>query len=240
MTSHFCKMPTFKTAFRTSAALASLVILSSSAAAESVGRTEVDLSAQAWSHLTTFQSTLKFDGGAHVTPLSTKVFFIPGPTAEPMAVLVITSTDGGTGTNVRWVSETCPPARKHFYSDDFSSDKQGRTRQCLIVNSSFATFAYLKPDSEVVAAAEARSLTLFRSGYSIRSVYSSQGGSLLRVNLMTKKNFAGLPDVDSAALNRLEVPPPLVAWGQALHKAVERSVMSLSGKLELPPISFSQ
>jgi hypothetical protein len=217
---------------------AALVALSSAAMAESVGRTEIDLSAQPWSTLATFQNALKFDGGAHTIPLSTKVFYIAGASNEPLALLVISSTDGGTGTNVRWVSETCPSARKNFYADDFESDKQGRTRQCLVVNSSFAPYTFYKADSEVLAAAETKGLVLFRSGYSIRSVYGAAGGSLLRVNLMTKRNFVGLPG-GAGASNQNEVPEALVAWGQALHKAVQSSVMSVSGKLELPPMSFS-
>jgi hypothetical protein len=36
-----------------------------------------------------------------------------------------------------------------------------------------------------------------------------------------------------------EVPPELVAWGEALHGAVRKSASSLGGRLELPPIEFS-
>ena len=220
-------------------AAALLFALSPAVMAESIGRTEVDLSGQPWTTLTSYQTALKFDGGAHTVPLSTKVFYIAGPTAEPLALLAITSTTGGTGTNIRWVSESCPPSRKNFYANDFDSDRQGRTRQCLIVNSSFAPHTFFKADSEVLSAAQAQGISLFRTGYSIRSVHGAAGGSLLRVNLMTRRSFAGLAAAGSGAANQYGVPESLVAWGQELHKAVQASVMSVSGELRLPPISFS-
>ncbi|WP_454903622.1 hypothetical protein [Variovorax gossypii] len=214
------------------------LLLAASASAEPVGRTEFDPGGLPWLPLTEYQSPLKFDGGAHVVNLKTKAFYLAGSGTEPLAVLTITSTEGGVAPSVRWVSETCPAARPKFHTDDFGTGQSARTRQCLIVNSALATMAFLKPESEIAKAAEQKGIALFKSGYSIRSVYGANGGTLLRVNLMTNKRFAGLAGVQPKAEDRHETPEPLIAWGEALHKAVEESVLSMSGKLVLPPVSF--
>ncbi|MBT2326318.1 hypothetical protein J7E62_28740 [Variovorax paradoxus] len=218
-----------------------LVVRSStavSASAESIGRTEFDPSGLPWIPLSRYSTSLKFDGGAHAIALETKAFYLAGPDSEPIAVLVLTSTEGGAGANVRWLSETCPPARPKFHTEDFGTGLNARTRQCLVVNSAFATMAYLKADSEIARAATEKGLALFKSGFSIRSVYGANGGTLLRVNLMTNRKFAGLPQVQAKAEDRHDTSEPLVAWGEALHKSVEESVLSMSGRLVLPPVSF--
>lgn len=206
--------------------------------AEAVGRTDFDFASMPWIPLTQYQSSLKFNGGEHSIAVETKAFYLAGSGSEPVAVLVVTSTDGGNHAGVRWVSETCPPARPKFYTEDFDSGQNARTRQCLVVNSAFATTAFLKPDSEIALAATSKGLTLFKSGYSIRSVYGAHGGTLLRVNLMTNRKFAGLPNVQPKAKDTHETPDPLVAWGEALQKSVEDSVLSVSGHLVLPPIAY--
>jgi len=206
--------------------------------AEAVGRTDFDSSNAPWIPLTQSQSSLKFNGGEHSVAMETKAFYLAGPGTEPIAVLVLTSTDGGNRSGVRWVSETCPQARSKFFTDDFDSAQNPRSRQCLVVNSAFATTSYLKPDSEIALAAASKGLTLFKSGYSIRSVYGAHGGTLLRVNLMTNRKFVGLPNVQPKAEDTHGTPDALVAWGEALQKSVEDSVLSLSGRLVLPPISF--
>lgn len=217
---------------------APLLALIASANAEPVGRTEFDPAGLPWIPLTEYQSPLKFDGGAHVVNLKTKAFYLAGSGPEPIAVLTVTSTEGGVAPSVRWVSETCPSARPKFHTDDFGTGASARTRQCLIVNPAFATMVFLKADSEIAKAAEEKGVALFKSGYSIRSVYGANGGTLLRVNLMTNRRFAGLPGVQPKADDKHETPEPLIAWGEALHKAMEDSVLSMSGRLVLPPVSF--
>ncbi|MCR6475144.1 hypothetical protein NU688_03155 [Variovorax sp. ZS18.2.2] len=218
--------------------LAACSAVAGSASAESIGRTEFDPSGLPWIQLTQYESSLKFNGGEHRIAMETKVFYLAGPGPEPMAVLVLTSTEGGNRRSVDWVSETCPPARPKFHTEDFGTNQTARTRQCLVVNSAFATMSYLKPDSELVRAAAEKGIALFKSGYSIRSVYGANGGTLLRVNLMTNRKFAGLPQVKPQAEDRHEAPEPLVAWGEALQKNVEASVLSMSGRFVLPPVSF--
>ena len=186
--------------------------------------------------LTSYASPLKFDDG-HIVPMQTQAYYIPGPMGIPKAVLVITSTDGTYSGKFRWVSEVCPEPRPKYFTQDFNSNKLTRVRECLIVNSSFATFAFFKPDAEVLKAAAEKGLKIFKSGYSLRSVYGAESSTLLRLNLMTVKSFKGLATPPTSA-DLHEVPPKLVAMGEAIHNAVRNSVLSLNGELTLPPVEF--
>jgi len=152
--------------------------------------------------------------------------------------LLVTSTESRFGGKVSWVSEICPEPRPKYFAKDYGSNKQTRVRECLIVNSAFAPFAFFKPESEVKALDE-KNLKLFKSGYSFRSVYGVEGGALLRVNLMTTKAYRG-SQAAPADEQLHDVAPELVAWGEALHGAVRKSVSSLSGELTLPVIALPE
>lgn len=164
---------------------------------------------------------------------------MPGPHGAPKALLVVTSTESRFGGKVRWVSEICPEPRPKYFAKDYGSNKQTRVRECLIVNSAFAPLAFFKPESEVIKAVDQKNLKLFKSGYSFRSVYGMEGGALLRVNLMTTKAFRGAQAVP-AEEQLHEVAPELIAWGEALHASVRKSVSSLSGELALPVIALPE
>jgi len=218
--------------------LALLIVLSSSfSRADSIGHAELQIAAP-WVPLTSYVTHLSYDNGNLVIPMQNRVFYIPGAAGVPKAVLVVTGTEARIPGSVRWISEICPDARPKYFSEDYSSNKQTRVRQCLIVNSSFAPFLFYRADSEVLQAAKEQGINIFKSGYSFRSVYGSNGGALVRVNLMTTKAFRGLQTLpDSEQLH--EVAPELVAWGEALHSAVRKSASSLTGELVLPPIEFA-
>lgn len=215
-----------------------LACLSWGACAETVGRTQVDLSAQPWVLLTTYPEGLRFDGGRRVTPIETKVFVLPGEGPEPKALLVISNTQTSFGRPVQWITDKCPQAHAGYFADDHGTDRQTRVRRCIVVNPSFAPLAYFKPEAPELAALTAKGFALFKSGHSLRALFGSDAGELLRVNLITRRGFTGLPGTPPKSLDLHGVPAPLVAWGEALQDAVESSVMSLAGKLTLPPMSF--
>lgn len=135
-------------------------------------------------------------------------------------------------------TESCPKPRPKFFTEDFGSGVRRYVRECLIVNSGFAPPAFFKPDSEVMKALETKGLKLFKAGYSMRTVYGSESGTLLRVHLLAQRDFPGLAGSGAADPRSPEVPPELVKWGLSLHAAVRESVQSVSGKLVLPPIDF--
>ncbi|MDB5763822.1 MAG: hypothetical protein JWQ21_2817 [Herminiimonas sp.] len=210
------------------------------ARAEIIGRTELSLTEPGWTLLVTYETKLTFNNGEYTLPLQNKVFQLPGSNGEPKALLMVTSTEGGNRNNVKWTSEICPEPRARYFTQDFGSNKQTRVRECLIVNSAFAPFNFFQPGSEVLKAITEKGIKLFKSGYSLRSVYGANGGTLLRVNLMTNKNFKGLKDIPANAGQLHDVPPELVAWGELLHKTVSNSVSSLGGQFALPAIEFSK
>jgi hypothetical protein len=207
--------------------------------AEEIGRTNLKMPEGSWSLLTEFDGNLIFDQYKKM-PLRTKVFKLVDSNGSVSALLSITSTEGGRGSRIRWISQKCPDARPQYYTNDFGSNKQPDTRDCLVVNGAFAPFKFYKEESEVITALKQQNIQLFTSGYSLRTQYGSQGGTYLNVNLMTTKKFLGLPIVRSEAEDVHEVPEALVSWGEALHKAVKDSVFSLGGELNLPQIQFAK
>ena len=214
--------------------------VSFNASSESVGRTEFELPNPGWTLVTTFTTELKFTVGSGINytlPLENKVFQLPSDGGTPRALLVITSTEYSR-RNSHWVTERCPQPKSKYFTQDFGTNQLTQRRECIVVNSSFGPFNYFKPDSNVMKGVNEKGLKLFKSGYSLRSVYGGNSGAYLQVNLMTLKGFKGLVGSKPAAEQIYDVSPDLVAWGESLHKAVSESVNSMSGKLVLPPIEF--
>jgi hypothetical protein len=224
---------------RTGCVLA-LSALSTLVQAEAIGRTELYFNNEFWRYLTGFETSLKFNGGTVILPMDNKVFYLLGPDRQPRALLVVTSTRRSFGGSVNWISGRCPDAHASYHTDDFGSNGHAHSQQCLIVNSAFATFKYFQPDSPVLAAARDNGIELFKSGYSIRSTYGSPNGSFVRASLFTRTSFQGFKGTPARAQDLHDVPPALVAWGEALHKAVSDSLLSMRGILELPPTPFQE
>lgn len=222
-----------------SAACGLAYCLSGPSIAETVGRVKVELPGNNWSILTEFEGNLIFDQYKKM-PLQTKVFKLADDKGAVLALLSITSTEGGRGSRIRWTSQQCPEARQKYFTNDFGSNKQPDTRDCLVVNSAFAPFKFYKEDSEVIKALQQQNIQLFTNGYSLRTQYGSQSGTYLNVNLMTTKKFLGSAGARAEASELHEAPEPLVAWGEELHKAVKDAVFSVGGELALPRIDFSE
>lgn len=208
--------------------------------AETVGRTSFDLPRDGWNLVVAYEHKLSFNGGEHSIPLFTKLYQLPGRNGEPRALLELTSTDGGNRNKVNWVSESCGAARSKFFTENFGSNTVTRQRECLVVNPAFKPTAFFKEGSPEAKAMHELGLQFFKSGYSIRSVVGLQGGTLLRVNLMTQRDFRGMEDRSPQASELHDVSPTLVAWGEALHGSVSESVHSMSGRLVLPPVEFTE
>ncbi|MDB5913961.1 MAG: hypothetical protein JWP22_2636 [Ramlibacter sp.] len=207
-------------------------------AAERVGRTHFEL--PGWTLVTRYETKLIFNAGEYSMPLHHALYQLPGEGKSPRALLLVSSTEGGNRENVNWITNVCPPPARNYYTRDFGGAAVKSHRDCLVVNSSFAPEKFFKPDSEVVRAMESNGLEFPRRLYSIRNTAALRGGTLLTVNLMPGRDFAGLPGVPATATDVEGVPSALIAWGEALHAAVNRSVLSLGGSFELPTVTFSR
>jgi hypothetical protein len=208
-------------------------------AAEKVGRTSFELP-PGWELVTQYEGRLTFDGGARWMAMYHALYQLPGSADTPRALLLVSSTGGGHDRNVDWVSEKCPEPRAGYHTDDFGGRMLKRKRECLVVNPAFAPARFFNEDSGAIKGLQAKGLQLFRSGYSLRSVVGARGGTLLRVNLMTQPGFPGLDGAAPRATDLHGVPPALVAWGEALHDAVDSSVYSAGGELRLPALTFTR
>jgi hypothetical protein len=215
-----------------------LVLAAPAALADSVGRTEFALPNAEWRLLVSYDRALKFDRGLTSIPLRASVYMLPGRDAAPIALLQVTSSEGGSKGPVRWISDRCPEPRPHFYTNDLGSNTTPNKRECVIVNSRFSPSAYFADHPEVNKALADQHVALFKGGYSMRSTSGSNNGTYLVVNLMTTSAFQGLAGDPPAGTDLHAVPPALVVWAEALHAAVRDSTLSMRGSLALPPISF--
>jgi hypothetical protein len=206
--------------------------------AESVGRTRLELPGSGWTVLAAYETTLKFNGGQYSIPVENKVFQLPGPDGSPKALLTVSSTKGGNRTPVQWISDRCPAPRPKYFTEDFGANRSSRVNECLVVNSAFSPAEFFKGNQKVLKALDEKGVRLFNSGYSLRTVYGANGGTILRVNLITRNDFKGLAGSTPSATATYDVAPALLAWGEALHKAVKDAVLSPRGNLVLPEIAF--
>lgn len=204
--------------------------------AETFGHAEFEIRPP-WQILTQYETELTFGGGIDKVSMNNLALYIPSDNDVPKAIMVLTGANVSRGRKIRWVSEVCPQPRKNYFTEDFGSNQQTDVRHCLIVNTNFAPFVFFKPDAEVIKSAQEKGLKIFKSGYSLRSVYANQS-SLFRVNLMTTKNFKGLSKKPQHT-ELFEVNPDLVAWGEALDEAVSGSISSISGSFTLPTVEFA-
>lgn len=208
-------------------------------AAEQVGRTVFELPA-GWERVLAYQGRLVFNGGADHIPVHHVLYQLPGKAGVPDALLMVSSTEGGYRLSVRWETERCPEPRDGYFSSDYGSMVQTRTIECLVVNPAFVPTRFFTPDGEVTKGMAAANLRFFARGASMRSVVGIQGGTQLRVNLMTRAGFAGLPEAQPKVNDLHGAPPGLVAWGEALHQAVKDSVLALDGRLQLPRLAAAR
>ena len=169
-----------------------LALCAGGAQATQVGRAEFDLPSPDWVLVTSHEHKLLFDGGASSIPLHTAVFALPGPKNVPQALIVVTSTEAGHGTRVRWVSDPCAEPRPKYFANDYGSNRLPNRRECLIVNSAFSPSSYFAKDDWLKEAFDARGWVLFKGGQSIRSTVGNDGGTFLRVHLATQKGFVGM------------------------------------------------
>jgi len=216
-----------------------LLALANLACAEQVGRTTFELPAGGWQRLASHEHALVFDQGQTTLPLFSAAYVLPGSGTEVRALLVVTSSDAGLPGRVRWVSEPCAPARPRYFTDDYGTNTQPQRRDCLVVNSAFAPSLYFAKDDWLLTALRERQWSLPKGGISLRSVVGTTNGGLLRVNLVTRKGFAGQPPGPMPGRDLHDVAPELVAWGMSLHDAVHEGALSARGTLTLPAMSFA-
>ena len=203
------------------------------------GRATLELPGDQWQLVATYETQLRITGfdGTHFIPMENRLFQLPGGDS-PKALLLVNSVRHSNRSSVKW-GGTCPKARSKYFAEHFGSDVQTQIYECLVVNSSFAPYTYFKPDSEVMKALRDKNITLFKSGYSMRSTYGSPSGTRMHVHLVTQRAFLGLPDNEARVDNTYDVPVGLVNWGLKLHAAVKESAQTLQGKLSIPPVNFN-
>jgi hypothetical protein len=213
----------------------------SAAQAEEVGPTKFELPSAQWALLTTFDTPPRFSGNrtGKSLPVSNKVFYLADADGTIKALLRIAGEGSRAGAVVTWGSN-CPEPKAGYFTKGFGSNRDGFISECLIASSRFSPSRYYKPDSAVGKAVAEKQLKLFRSGYYLRSMYGSNAGAHLTVELAARTDFKGLPDVRPSTEQTYDVPAEVVAWGESLQKAVKSSVGSFRGGLTLPPIEFKQ
>src|SRR6266446_2801930 len=160
------------------------------AQSEEVGNTKFELPAQ-WALLTTFETGPMFSGNrtGKSRPVSNKVFYLAEADGTIKALLRIAGETSRSGI-VTWNSN-CPEPKAGYFTKGFGSNRDGWIRECLIVSSRFSPSRYFKPDSTVGKAVAEKQLKLFDSGYFLRSMYGSNEGAHLTVELVARTDFKG-------------------------------------------------
>jgi hypothetical protein len=213
----------------------------SAAPAEEVGHTKFELPSAQWAPLTTFDTAPMFSDNrtGKSRPVSNKVFYLADADGTIKALLRIAGENSRAAMVRTWRSN-CPEPKAGYFTIGFGSNRDGWISECLIVSTRFSPSRYFKPDSAIGKAVAEKQLKPFESGYFLRSMYGSNGGAHLTVELVVRTDFKGLTDVRPSSEQTYEVPVQLVAWGESLQKAVKSSVESFRGGLTLPPIEFKQ
>jgi hypothetical protein len=211
----------------------------SAAQAEELGRTTFELPSAQWALLTTFDTPPMFSDNrtGKSRPVVNKVFYLADADGTIKALMRIAGENSRGGMIITWRSN-CPEPKVGYFTMGFGRNRDGWISECLIVSTRFSPTRYFKPDSPIGKAVAEKQLKLFESGYFLRSMYGSNSGAHLTVELVARTDFKGLADVRPSADRTYEVPVPLIAWGESLQKAVKSSVDSFRGGLALPPIEF--
>ena len=227
--------------------LAPLLLLGGIAAAAAgeevrVGRAALQLPGPEWKALTEYRTARKYNEysgqqpASHDVAVENKVFVLARADGSAKALLVVSSSVSANRKSVNYQGDACPAARPKFFSDNFGSGAASDRIECLVVNAAYPSATLSRLNVEIGKAIAAHGIRFDKSGYYVRSVYGAANGTFLQVNLFTSTAFKGLAGAPAGGRDTHEVPEELVNWGNALHKAVRGSVLSFSGKVELPPL----
>lgn len=205
---------------------------------ETTGRLSFDMPAAGpWKQIAEYESNVILDGGARTVPLFNKLFQWPADTPNPKALLMVTSTSGSNNNRVRW-GDVCPPSRDRLFTMEPGSNKSGRSFECLVVSPAFSVPTFFRDNVPVLQGVAAQGTVLPPVVVSFRSAVALENGTVVRVNLMADRSFAGLKDKPPEAGDTRGVDPAWVAWGESLHAAVKDAAVSPANALRLPPIDF--
>lgn len=204
---------------------------------QEVGRVTLQLP-PGWVEVGSYESRLVINGGQNNAPIKNTLFQLPGTPSKPRALMLVSSTVGGTSMRLNLVSEKCPGSQGTLYANDYESSPRADRRECLVVNPRFAPTKFFKADSKVVDLMAEKGLEFCHSCYGVRTVVANSTGTQLRINLMADPKFFVLAS-SPADGNNANPSAALIAWGEALHSAVKNSVFSMDGVLNLPRMEFS-
>jgi hypothetical protein len=203
-------------------------LISQGVLAQSVGRTDVKDLAAPWEQLAAYDTKgLSLDGGIKRIPMQGLVFL----NKPDGLLLIVESTTAGHGNTVNWVSMKCPPTRENFFTNDYGSNQASRDTQCLVANAKFSSKTYLAEVSPQAAEATEKQGLRFEKGQLVRAWSGVSRGTYLKVHVFSTSAFRVADPASKESTSG--VNEALVAFGEALHKAVYDSTQSLSGNLSL-------
>ncbi len=205
-----------------------IALVSQGASAQSVGRTEIKNLSSSWEQLTLYDMKgLSLDGGMQHIPMQGMVFL----NRPDGMLLIIESTLGGHGKAVKWVSMKCGLTRENFFTNDYGSNQAPWNTQCVVANAKFSSKTYLAEVSPQAAEAVEKQGLRFEKGQLIRTWSGVSSGTYLKVYVFSASSFK--VETTAEKESRSGVNEALVAFAEALHKAVYDSTLSLGGNLSL-------
>lgn len=191
--------------------------------AQAVGRTEIKDLPDGWKQLAIYElKGLSLNSGTKYIPMQGGVFL----SGSRDMLLVVESTTGGNSASVNWVTMKCPASRENYFTNDYGANQNPRDTRCLVVNARYSDKKYLEGVSPEAASAVEKEKLKFERGHLIRTWSGLSGGTYLKVYLF---KTSPLKVASGANANEQE----LIAFGEALQKAVYDSTLSLGGGLSL-------
>lgn len=148
--------------------------------------------------------------------------------------LIVENVASG-GSRFEW-SEGCKsikPSAKVFVHSPFNTARD----YCVLVQGPYHLRGSLERiDAEAAKRAEAQQWDVGEEGYIISVNFALMSGANMSVMALVPAPFVGLPVTEPLPKHEAAPPDGVIAWGMALGQEVQSSVLSLSGKWQLPPI----
>jgi hypothetical protein len=207
----------------------SLLALGAVAAPVQVGRSVLDVpdSVDAQSFALPAKSV---DGDGNLVLERKIVRWTPAGTATPSVLLIEGITSGGS--RFEW-GDSCravKPGADVFVHRPFHSSRD----QCVVAVGPVDLASFFASVHKDVAADPGWRPS--GEGYFVRATLSISSGAHMNVNAYLPRPFAGGGWQGSVPAHDAEFPEHVAAWAMALQQQVESSVLSLSGKWQLPLI----
>jgi hypothetical protein len=177
--------------------------------------------------------TTSVSGDGNLRLYRTLARLATGPEGASSFLLIENVTSGGG--RFEW-NESCKgikPTPRLFVYSPFNTARD----QCVMASGPYLLDGLFGPDeAAALQAARAREWPLKGGAYYVRVSFALSSGAMMVVQALVPTSTAGMPVADSLARQASELPPGVIGWAMALGEQVQKSVLSLSGNWQLPPI----